>query len=57
MINRELHAVYKFAPNTSPEAYGAAEASIKGGHFSLSDDEVDALVPQSLRKNKPPSVQ
>jgi hypothetical protein len=53
MINRELHAVYKFAPNTSPEAYAAAEKSIKTGHFSLSDDEVDALLPESLRKRKP----
>ena len=53
MINRELHAVYKFAPNTSPEAYEQAEASIKSGHFSLSDDEIDALLPESLRKKKP----
>lgn len=53
MINRELHAVYKFAANTSPEAYAAAEKSIKSGHFSLSDDEVDALLPEALRKKKP----
>ena len=53
MINRELHAVYKFAPNTSPEAYAAAETSIKAGHFSLSDEEVDVLLPESLRKKDP----
>lgn len=52
-INRELHAVYKFAPNTSPEAYKLAEESIKGGHFSLSDEEIDALLPEPLKKNKP----
>jgi hypothetical protein len=53
MITRELTAVYKFAPNTSPEAYAAAETSIKSGHFSLSDDEIDALLPESLRKKRP----
>jgi len=55
MITRELTAVYKFAANTSPEAYAAAESSIKAGHFSLSEDEIDALLPESLRKNKPKS--
>ena len=45
VINRELHAIYKFAPNTSTEAFNQAEAKIKGGHFSLSDDEIDALLP------------
>ena len=53
MINRELHAVYKFAPNTSPEAFKQAEAGIKAGHFSLSDDEVDAILPETLRKKRP----
>lgn len=52
IVNRELHAIYKFAPSTSPEAYKEAEAQIKGGHFSLSDDEVDALLPEALRKVK-----
>jgi SMODS and SLOG-associating 2TM effector domain family 4 len=52
IVNRELHAIYKFAPSTSPEAYKEAEAQIKGGHFSLSDDEVDALLPEALRKAK-----
>ncbi len=53
MINREVHAVYKFAPNTSEEAFGKAEAAIKKGHFSLSDGEIDALLPESLRKRRP----
>ena len=52
IINRELHAVYKFAPNTSPEAFKQAEASIKGGHYSLSDDEVDAMLPEALRTQR-----
>lgn len=54
VINRELHAVYKFAPNTSPEAFMQAEASIKGGHFSLSDDEVNVMLPETLRTPRPP---
>jgi hypothetical protein len=55
VINRELHAVYKFAANTSPEAFKEAEKNIKAGHFSLSDGEIDALLPEALRKRKPPS--
>jgi hypothetical protein len=52
VINRELHAIYKFAPNTSTEAFNEADAKIKGGHFSLSDDEIDRLLPEPLRKRK-----
>ncbi|MGB7586933.1 MAG: SLATT domain-containing protein [Terriglobales bacterium] len=51
MITRELTAVYKFAPNTSPEAYALAEKSIKSGHFTFSDDEIDVMLPVALRKN------
>jgi hypothetical protein len=54
VVNRELHAVYKFAANTSPDAFAAAEASIKSGHFSFSDDEIDALLPVALRKSAKP---
>jgi len=52
-INRELTAVYKFAPNTSPEGYAAAEKSLKSGHFTFSEDEIDGFLPTVLRKNKP----
>jgi SMODS and SLOG-associating 2TM effector domain family 4 len=52
VITRELTAVYKFAPNTSPEAYAAAEAMIKTGHFTFSDDEIDDMLPTDLRKKK-----
>ena len=34
------------------EAFKQAEASIKGGHFSLSDDEVDAMLPEALRTQR-----
>jgi SMODS and SLOG-associating 2TM effector domain family 4 len=50
MITRELTAVYKFAPNTSPEAYKRAEKMIKSGQFTFTDDEIDELLPPVLRK-------
>jgi hypothetical protein len=50
LITRELTAVYKFAPNTSPEAYAQAKADIDGGHFTFSDEEIDAMLPVALRK-------
>ncbi len=53
MLNRELTAVYKFAPNTSPEAYAATEKSLKSGHFTFSDNEIDGLLPTVLRKKLP----
>lgn len=49
-INRELTAVYKFAPSTSAEAYARADAMIKEGHIPFSDDEIDAMLPAALRK-------
>jgi hypothetical protein len=52
VLTRELTAVYKFAPNTSPEAYAAAERMIKTGHFTFTDEEIDLLLPTELRKNK-----
>jgi hypothetical protein len=50
-ITRELAAVYKFAPNTSPEAYARASAALKCGEFTFSDEEIDIFLPMKLRKN------
>lgn len=50
LISRELTAVYKFAPCTSPEAYSRAEAMIKRGQITFSDDEIDDMLPTQLRK-------
>jgi hypothetical protein len=50
VLTRELTAVYKFAPDTSSEAYTAAELMIKNGQFTFSDEEIDALLPSKLRK-------
>jgi conflict system pore-forming effector with SLATT domain len=52
-INRELTAVYKFAPNTSQRAYVRAETMIKTGHMMFSDDEIDCMLPTALRKTQP----
>jgi hypothetical protein len=53
MLTRELTAVYKFAPDTSPKAYAAADKILKSGHFTFSDEEIDAFLPTELRKKKP----
>jgi hypothetical protein len=50
-ITREVTAIYKFAPNTSREAYQSATAFLKSGEFTFSDDEIDAFLPARLRKN------
>jgi len=53
MVTRELTAIYKFLPDTSSKAYGIADARLKGGQFTFSDDEIDGFLPADLRK-KPP---
>jgi hypothetical protein len=53
MLTRELTAVYKFAPDTSREAYAAADKMLKSGQFTFSDDEIDGFLPTELRKKKP----
>lgn len=52
MITQELTTAYKFVPDTSPEAYGMAENALKSGHFTFSDEEIDAFLPTELRKTK-----
>jgi hypothetical protein len=52
VLSRELTAVYKFSPDTSPQAYAQAEAAIKTGHFTFTDGEIDAMLPTQLRKNR-----
>lgn len=53
VITREVTAIYKFAPNTSPQAYAAADDMIKRGHFTFNDDEIDAMLPTNLRIKQP----
>jgi hypothetical protein len=52
LITREVTAVYKFAPDTSPEAYAAADNMLKSGHVTFSDEEIDGFLPTELRKTK-----
>jgi SMODS and SLOG-associating 2TM effector domain family 4 len=52
LLTREVTAVYKFAPDTSPEAYARADKMLKSGHFTFSSDEIDAMLPTALRKNQ-----
>ena len=49
-LTRELTALYKFAPNTSAKAYALASAALKNGEFTFSDAEIDAFLPEKLRK-------
>jgi hypothetical protein len=53
LLTREVTAVYKFAPDTSPEALKAAEGMLKKGFFFFSDGEIDGFLPTELRKTKP----
>jgi hypothetical protein len=52
MITQELTTAYKFVPDTSPAAYAAAEKSLKSGHFTFSDEEIDGFLPTELRKKR-----
>ncbi len=51
-ITRELTGLYKFAPDTSPQAYALADAALKKGEFTFSDEEIDAFLPVRLRKKQ-----
>jgi SMODS and SLOG-associating 2TM effector domain family 4 len=53
-LTRELTAVYKFAADTSPEAYAEASAALKGGEFTFTDREIDSFLPEKLRKAASP---
>jgi hypothetical protein len=48
-ITQELTTAYKFVPDTSFEAYSAAEKALKSGHFTFSDEEIDGFLPTHLR--------
>jgi hypothetical protein len=53
-LTRELTSMYKFAPNTSASAYEQAQAALKSGEFTFSDEEIDAFLPAALRKRITP---
>jgi SMODS and SLOG-associating 2TM effector domain family 4 len=51
-ITRELCALYKFSPDTSPKAYAMASSALKQGEFTFSDGEIDRFLPTKLRKKR-----
>ncbi len=51
-LTREVAAIYKTLPDTSPEAYAKASASLKGGEMTFSDAEIDAFLPRFLRNDQ-----
>lgn len=51
MLTREISTVYKFAPDTSAEAYERADKMLKSGHFTFAVDEIDKFLPTKLRNN------
>jgi SMODS and SLOG-associating 2TM effector domain family 4 len=51
-IMRELTALYKFAPDTSREAYALAGAALNSGELTLSDEAIDAFLPAKLRNKQ-----
>lgn len=47
----QLDVIYQNAPDTSPKAYGRATRALKvSEELTLSDKEIDDLLPHSLRK-------
>lgn len=52
-LMEQLTTAYKFAPDTSPEAYAHAQAALKKNEeFTFSDQEIDLFLPVQLRKNQ-----
>jgi hypothetical protein len=51
-LARAVSSVYKFLPDTSPQAYANARATLKGGEMTLSDAEIDAFLPRVLRNHQ-----
>lgn len=52
-LNKRLVGVYKAAPQTNSNAYNKASVALKKNEeFTLSDDEVDKFLTESLRRNK-----
>lgn len=53
-LQEKLAALYRSAPQTSPEAYALAQTGLKDNEeYTFSDAEVDQFLPESLRKTAP----
>lgn len=50
---RELHAAYTGSPGTTYQAYKKAQNALKiGEDMTFTDEEIDALLPKDLRRQK-----
>ena len=50
----DLHAVYAGAPSTFPKAYAKAQEALKDlEDMTFADEEIDAFLPQELKRGKP----
>ena len=48
----ELHSIYSTAPSTTLKAYKEAQKALKlSGDMTFSDEEIDAFLPNQLKKN------
>jgi len=48
----ELHAIYSAAPSTTHKAYKEAQKALKQSEdMTFSDEEIDAFLPEELKKN------
>lgn len=50
-VQSRTHAVYQEAPNTSRKAVDAADAAIKNNDVISPADDIDALLPETLRRD------
>jgi hypothetical protein len=52
-LQAQLHKIYKSAPRTDDVAYGKAQTALKESEeLTFSDEEIDAFLPQALRRTK-----
>lgn len=52
-VNAQLEAVYRAAPRTNAKAYAKAQIALQGDELHFSTEELDHLLPESLRARAP----
>jgi hypothetical protein len=51
-LQSKLHKIYRSAPHTDSKAYGEAQSALKEAEdLTFSDEEIDTLLPTSLRRH------
>jgi hypothetical protein len=51
-LMQEARAIFEHAPPADRQTYEIAKAALTGGRKGYSEDEIDALLPESLRRPK-----